>query len=154
LENFDRTEAIRTIGNCDLTTNLPRFSDYENLFIEHRDPAATKLKPRAISLFKWISHRYNKILPAPLPFIFNLKWQRGGKWYVFVNYHGRRKAKCVGSSRLIAEQVKRQLEAKLALGDLGFLSDSPEEPTFGTFAEELVEDGRPALQAIDRGFLS
>src|SRR5215468_1996383 len=48
--------------------------------------------------------------------------KRGGKWYVFVNYHGRRKAKCVGSSREIAEQVRRQLEAKLALGDLRFLA--------------------------------
>ena len=65
--------------------------------------------------------------------------KRGGKWYVFVNYHGRRKAKCVGSSRLLAEQVKRQLEAKLALGDLGFLSDSAEEPTFGTFAENWLK---------------
>ena len=42
--------------------------------------------------------------------------KRGGKWYVLVNYHGRRKAKCVGS-REAAEQVRRQLEAKLALGD-------------------------------------
>lgn len=50
--------------------------------------------------------------------------KRGGKWYVFVNYHGRRKAKCVGTSRQLAEQVKRQLEAKLALGDLGFLTES------------------------------
>jgi hypothetical protein len=24
--------------------------------------------------------------------------KRDGKWYVFVNYHGRRKAKCVGTS--------------------------------------------------------
>lgn len=30
--------------------------------------------------------------------------KRGGKWYVFVNYHGRRKAKCVGASRQVAEQ--------------------------------------------------
>jgi len=51
--------------------------------------------------------------------------KRGGKWYVFVNYHGRRKAKCVGTSRELAEQVRRQLEAKLALGDLGFLSEAP-----------------------------
>ena len=51
--------------------------------------------------------------------------KRGGKWYVFVNYHGRRKAKCVGASRELAEQVRRQLEAKLALGDLGFLSEEP-----------------------------
>src|SRR5258707_2928719 len=50
--------------------------------------------------------------------------KRGGKWYVFVNYHGRRKAKCVGSSREVAEQVRRQLEAKLALGDVGFLVEA------------------------------
>jgi len=41
--------------------------------------------------------------------------KRGGKWYVYVNYHGRRKAKCVGTSRELAEQVRRQFEAKLAL---------------------------------------
>jgi integrase len=51
--------------------------------------------------------------------------KRGGKWYVFVNYHRRRKAKCVGTSRESAEQVRRKLEAKLALGDLGFLSEAP-----------------------------
>jgi hypothetical protein len=78
--------------------------------------------------------------------------KRGGKWYVFVNYRGRRKAKCVGSSREVAEQVRRQLEAKLALGDLGFL-------LFGSadvcnLREEVVEDGCPAMQALDRRFLS
>ena len=41
--------------------------------------------------------------------------KRGGRWYVFVNYRGRRKSKCVGS-REAAEHVRRQLEAKLALG--------------------------------------
>jgi hypothetical protein len=80
--------------------------------------------------------------------------KRGGKWYVFVNYHGRRKAKCVGSSRELAEQVRRQLEAKLALGDLGFLSGSPEPADLCNLCREVVEDGRPAVQAIDRGFLS
>ena len=49
--------------------------------------------------------------------------KRGGKWYVFVNCDGRRKAKCVGTSRELAEQVRRRLEAKLALGDLGFLAE-------------------------------
>jgi hypothetical protein len=33
--------------------------------------------------------------------------KRGGKWYVFVNYHGIRKAKCVGASRQAAEEVRR-----------------------------------------------
>ena len=65
--------------------------------------------------------------------------KRGGKWYVFVNYHGRRKAKCVGASRELAEQVRRQLEAKLALGDFGFLSEPSEEVTFGTYAEKWLK---------------
>jgi hypothetical protein len=26
--------------------------------------------------------------------------KRGGKWYVFVDYQGRRKAKCIGSNRV------------------------------------------------------
>ena len=37
--------------------------------------------------------------------------KNGGKWYVLVNYHGRRKAKCIGS-REAAEQVRRQVEAR------------------------------------------
>jgi hypothetical protein len=67
--------------------------------------------------------------------------KRDGKWYVFVNYHGRRKAKCVGSSRQVAEEVKRQLEAKLALGDLGFLAeDEDKAPTFDAHADEWMKN--------------
>jgi len=66
--------------------------------------------------------------------------KRGGKWYVFVNYHGRRKAKCVGISRQLAEQVKRQLEAKLALGDLGFLAeDGKQVPTFDEYSQQWLK---------------
>jgi integrase len=65
--------------------------------------------------------------------------KRGGKWYVFVNYHGRRKAKCVGSSREVAEQVRRQLEAKFALGDLGFLGqDEKQFPVFKDYAKHWL----------------
>ena len=65
--------------------------------------------------------------------------KRAGKWYVFVNYHGRRKAKCVGSSRQLAEQVKRQLEAKLALGDFGFLGqDEKQVPLFRDYAKNWL----------------
>ena len=66
--------------------------------------------------------------------------KRGGKWYVFVNYHGRRKAKCVGSSREVAEQVRRQLEAKLALGDLAIFGDDEERQTFGSYADKWLKD--------------
>jgi len=42
--------------------------------------------------------------------------KRGAKWYVVIDYHGRRKSKCVGT-REAAEKVKREIEARLAMGD-------------------------------------
>jgi hypothetical protein len=64
--------------------------------------------------------------------------KRDGKWYVFVNYHGHRKATCVGTSRELAEQVRRQLEAKLALGDLGFLAE-PSGLTFEQYSQSWLK---------------
>ena len=66
--------------------------------------------------------------------------KRGGKWYVFVNYHGRRKAKCIGSSRLFAEEVKRQIEAKLTLGDLALFESGEKTQTFGEYADKWLKD--------------
>src|SRR2546423_13676362 len=66
--------------------------------------------------------------------------KRGGKWYVFVNYHGKRKAKCVGTSRELAEQVRRQLEAKLALGDLALFDSDEKIQTFGSYADRWLKD--------------
>jgi len=66
--------------------------------------------------------------------------KRGGKWYVFVNYRGRRKAKCVGS-REAAEQVHRQVEAKLALGDLSILDVADgKKSTFDAYADGWLKD--------------
>jgi len=66
--------------------------------------------------------------------------KKGKKFYVFVNYHGQRKAKCIGTSRQLAEQVKRQLESKLTLGDLGFLNDKKEARcTFSQYAERWLK---------------
>ena len=65
--------------------------------------------------------------------------KKGSNWYVFVNYQGRRKAKCVGANRAAALQVKRVLEAKLALGDLGFLHEAEEKgTTFQQYADNWV----------------
>src|SRR5664280_935027 len=61
-----------------------------------------------------------------------------GKWYVFVSVNGRRKAKCVGT-RAAAEQVRRVLEAKLALGDMGFLASDKGE-TFKQYAERWLKE--------------
>jgi integrase len=41
--------------------------------------------------------------------------ERGGKWWVFIDHHGKRKAKCVGSKRA-ALQVTEKIQAKLTLG--------------------------------------
>ena len=66
--------------------------------------------------------------------------RRGTKWYVYVDYQGRRKAKCIGS-RATAEQVKRLLEAKLALGDLGVLdAEHDKKPSFNTYADGWMKD--------------
>jgi hypothetical protein len=59
---------------------------------------------------------------------------------VFIDYHGQRKAKCVGTSRELAEQIRRQLEAKLTLGDLGVFDTDAKVPTFGVYADKWVKD--------------
>jgi integrase len=68
--------------------------------------------------------------------------KRDGKWYVFVDHHGVRKARCIGTSRQSAEEVRRQLEAKLTLGDLGFLKLETKNhvPTFDVYADQWMKD--------------
>ena len=66
--------------------------------------------------------------------------KKGAKWYVLVDYHGRRKSKCVGS-REAAEQVRRQVEAKLALGDFSVLNTAEDKkPTFNAYADGWLKD--------------
>jgi integrase len=66
--------------------------------------------------------------------------KRGMKWYVYVNYHGRRKNRCVGS-REAAERVRREIEARLALGDEAFLNDSEKGVAkFSDFADQWLKD--------------
>jgi len=57
---------------------------------------------------------------------------------VFINHHGQRKAKCVGDSKKAAEEVKRKLEAKLTLGDVGLLAAVPQAIVFGDYAEQWL----------------
>src|ERR671930_1292552 len=64
--------------------------------------------------------------------------QKDGKWYVFINHHGQRKAKCVGDSKKAAEEVKRKLEAKLTLGDVGLLDAAPQAVLVGDYAEQWL----------------
>src|SRR5215472_16155257 len=66
--------------------------------------------------------------------------KRGSKWYVYVNHHGRRKNRCVGT-REAAERVRRELEARLALGDMGFMAENEGQiPTFDAYANRWMKD--------------
>lgn len=67
--------------------------------------------------------------------------KKNGKWFVFINYNGQRKAKCVGDSKAAAEHVKRILEARLALGDLGIFEEPDSQmPTFDTYADKWLKE--------------
>jgi integrase len=55
-----------------------------------------------------------------------------GKWWVFIDHHGKRKAKCIGESKRAAQQVAEQLQAKLALGQFDLEEEKPQKRPFGT----------------------
>ena len=61
-----------------------------------------------------------------------------GTWYVFIDFNGRRKAKKIGT-RQAAEEVRREIEARLALGDLSCLDKAPPVPTFEAYAERWLQ---------------
>ena len=64
-----------------------------------------------------------------------------GKWYLVIDYRGKRKTRVIGTDRKIAEEVRRQVEAKLALGDIGIFGfDQRSIPTFGAYADEWLRD--------------
>jgi integrase len=64
--------------------------------------------------------------------------QKDGKWYVFINHQGKRKAKCVGDSKKAAEEVKRKLEAKLTLGEFSLDEARSSAPIFDEYAERWL----------------
>ena len=84
--------------------------------------------------------------------------QKSGKWYVFINHHGQRKAKCVGDSKRAAEEVKRKLEAKPTLGDAGLLDAAPKSIVFADYAEQWLAQYvtvacKPSSARIMRGIV-
>jgi hypothetical protein len=65
----------------------------------------------------------------------------GGKWYSYVNHKGRRKCKCIGFDKRAADEVRRLVEAKLALGELAILSNDPaKHPLFNEYADSWLRD--------------
>jgi integrase len=60
------------------------------------------------------------------------------KWYLVIDYRGKHKTRVIGTDRKIAEEVRRQVEAKLALGDYGILGNQQQVPTFGAYAKSWL----------------
>jgi integrase len=50
------------------------------------------------------------------------KVKGSSEWWIFINHHGKRMAKKIGSKK-VAQEAAKAIEAKLALGDLGILDD-------------------------------
>jgi integrase len=79
-----------------------------------------------------------------------------GKWYLVIDYHGKRKTRVIGTDRRVAEEVRRQVEAKLTLGDYGILENQEQIPTFGAYAERWlrtyveVERKRSTLRSYEQ----
>ena len=62
-----------------------------------------------------------------------IRERKPGKWWIYVDHNGQRKAKKVGSKKA-ALKVQQQLEARLTLGDFGFLKYKPKaEPTLSEY---------------------
>jgi len=53
--------------------------------------------------------------------------ERKGKWWVFIDHNGKRKAKCVGEKRA-AQHVAETISAKLKLGDFDIADPNDGKP--------------------------
>ncbi len=83
--------------------------------------------------------------------------ENGGKWWVFINYQGKRKSKCIGS-RKAAEEVKRRIEARLVLGEFVLEDEKPPPLTFQEYAEQwlahyVAVTCKPSSQRTIRGIV-
>jgi integrase len=63
-----------------------------------------------------------------------------GKWYLVIDHKGQRKSKAVSASRSVAEEVRRQVEGRLALGDMGMFDSSSDSLTFAEYTEKWLRD--------------
>src|SRR5262245_46686752 len=65
--------------------------------------------------------------------------QRDGKWWVYIDHKGKRKAKCIGTSKRAAEIVAEKIEARLALGQSEILEEEPPPILFADYAERWLK---------------
>ncbi len=66
--------------------------------------------------------------------------QHKGAWWVFIDHHGKRKAKRIGTSKRAADQVAEKIQAKIALGQFEIKDEyQPQVPLFSEYATRWLE---------------
>jgi integrase len=65
--------------------------------------------------------------------------QRDGKWWVYIDHKGKRKAKCIGISKRAAEIVAEKIEARLALGHSEILEEGAPPLLFADYARQWLK---------------
>ena len=60
-----------------------------------------------------------------------------GKWWVFIDHHNKRKAKCIGLSKRAAEIAAEKIQARLTLGQFGILEEQEKRPFSTCYTEWL-----------------
>ncbi|MFH0789956.1 MAG: hypothetical protein V2B13_20390, partial [Pseudomonadota bacterium] len=78
-----------------------------------------------------------------------LKEKNPGEWWIFIDHHGKRKAKKIGTDEALAREVAKRIEAKLALGEMDLDEEKKKTPTFKEYAEVWLSTyikplGRPS----------
>src|SRR5215831_16910093 len=67
--------------------------------------------------------------------------QHKGRWWVFIDHKGKRKAKCIGKSQRAAQEVAGKIEARLKLGEFSLLDEEerPQSPTLTAYAAQWMK---------------
>ncbi|MBW1697857.1 MAG: site-specific integrase [Deltaproteobacteria bacterium] len=64
-----------------------------------------------------------------------------GIWWIFIDHRGKRKAKKVGRDRRFALETAKKIEAKLVLGDFGFIGTKKKDvPSFKDYSSLWLEN--------------
>src|SRR5262245_11917512 len=64
--------------------------------------------------------------------------QHKGKWWVFIDHKGQRKAKCVGSKQA-ADAAAKKIEAKLTLGDFTLVDEEKPHRPFAAYFQSWLD---------------
>ncbi len=65
--------------------------------------------------------------------------QHKGEWWVFIDHKGKRKAKCVGTSKRAADLVAEKIQAKISLGQFETVEEKAKPILFADYVAEWLK---------------